>query len=91
MAIDAKQLGNQPAAPFSAYEEEVKIRPTQHAGFTKREHFAGLVLANLANRDNYSQMDVDRGAPEGDARLQARHAIRYADALLAELAKGGAQ
>lgn len=82
MAIDAKQLGNQPAAPFSAYEEEVKIRPTQHAGLTKREHFAGLamqgILAGLPVSADYS------------VNVTARQAVVHADALLAELAKDGA-
>lgn len=87
--MDPKALGNQPAVPFAAVEEEVTVK-NQYPGLTKREFFAGLVLANLANRDNYSQMDVDRGTPAGEARLQARHAIRYADALLAALAKDGA-
>ncbi len=80
MAIDAKQLGNQPAAPFSAYEEEVKIRPTQHAGFTKREHFAGFAMQGM----------LAAGVANAESDV-ARWSVQQADALLAELAKGGAQ
>lgn len=56
-------------------------------GLTKREYFAGLAMQamNLANGDNYSVDDVRMRLPEKHAARHAKAAVRYADALLAEL------
>jgi hypothetical protein len=87
--MDAKQYGNRPAFPHAAMTEQVTV-PTQHPGLTVRELFAGLALQGMVQRDNYSAQDAAAGYPNQDAKLQARAAVRFADALVAELAKDGA-
>ena len=54
------------------YTEEVNYEPT--TGLTKREHFAGMAMQTLCR--SYE-------AP----KLAAEHAVKFADALLAELEK----
>lgn len=76
--MDAKELGAQPAAPFAAYEEEIKVKPTQHAGLTKREDFAKAAL-----------MGIRASGITADSRFAAAAALSDADALLAALSEGG--
>jgi hypothetical protein len=45
-------------------------------GLTKREHFAGLIMASLAGTNRYM------------GRHAAESAVQWADALLTELNKG---
>ena len=70
--------GNDPAMPTSD-----KV----YGGLTKREYFAGLAMAQLIVRDNFSQNDKEAGEPKRIAIRDAKTAIRYADALIAELSK----
>jgi hypothetical protein len=57
-----------------------------HPGLTKREHFAGLALQAMG-----TWVPEYNAAATSSAGLEARAnwAVRQADALLAELAKGG--
>jgi len=84
--MDPKALGRQPAAPFSAYEEEIKVKPTQHTGLTKREAAAIAAMQGLIAAGN-SKLPGIGPAPVTTAEV----AVMHADALMAELAKDGAQ
>lgn len=66
-------MKNEPAFPM--YSEIGNLHAT---GLTKREYFAGLAMQGLlCNASNYSQTDV-----------LAVDALKFADALIAELEKG---
>lgn len=60
------------------------VQPTQqtvfHMGLTKREEFAARAMEGLLSNPNY----------DTEARNVAFDAVKEADDLLAELAKGGA-
>ena len=49
---------------------------SENGGVTKREHFAGLIMASLAGTNRYM------------GRHAAESAVQWADALLTELNKG---
>ena len=53
---------------------------------TKREHFAGLAMQAIIAKAPFGI--ADQGIGELERRV-ARGAVDYADALIAELAKGG--
>jgi hypothetical protein len=74
--MDAKQLGAQPAAPFAAYEEEIKVKPTQHSGLTK---FEAAFLAALTG--------FCAGMPDSDAHEIVWRTNAVANEAIAELAK----
>lgn len=68
------------AFPIPAYED---IRGDYHnptAGLTKREYFAGLAMQGLAANAHDS-------LASWDGQQTAECAVKFADALLAELAK----
>jgi len=56
-------------------------------GMNKREYFAAMAMAKMAERGNYSDNGRDRGEPEKDAKRVAVMAVLHADALIAELNK----
>ena len=64
--------GGRPIAPVI---ESGDLNPVVCTGLTKREYFAGLVLQGMLSRDAM-----------GTLRGDASDAVRYADALLQELA-----
>lgn len=67
--------GQQPVAPITTMVEHVAI-PSTAGGLTKREWFAGMAMMGLLSCD--AQLGYEEAA---------NHAVRHADALLAELAK----
>ena len=81
--MDAKQYGNRPAFPHAAMTEQVTV-PTQHPGMTVRDELAKAALTGL--------LASTPGWPDtGDMPEIARRARIAANALVAELAKDGAQ
>lgn len=74
---------NDPAAPFVTWRSPDGFSfKHMHPGLTKREHFAGLAMQGLLSGPD---MNVE-------PQIVAKVSVRFADALIAELAKteGGA-
>ena len=75
---------NMPA--FPSFDAEGRCGPT--IGLTKREYFAAMAMQGvLANPTRCPSGPVDMDA-RAFALLTGRVALEFADALLAELAKG---
>ena len=72
--MNAKALGDQ---PVNAWGEHGAVL----GGITLRQHFAGLAMQGLAS------VPLQGESPDSAVRSDARRAVAYADALLAELAK----
>lgn len=70
--MDAKELGNQPAYPLAG------DRFARYVGLTKREVFA---VAAMQGTLPHPQQD-------GDPEHVVMWAVKWVDAMLAELAKG---
>ena len=71
----------QPAFPAKEYPYP-DVGPLYHSGMTYREWLAGQIMAAYRSR---SQVILD------SVELSAMHAVRDADALIAELAKDTSQ
>lgn len=86
----ADPTGNEPAAPVVKTTETVQRVTAKYRGLSKREYFAGLAMAGLLSRDEARPPNASKEAHDQFAALGARYAVAHADALLAELARGGA-
>lgn len=75
--MTAKELGEQAAMPAQSFGQDGLPECPLIPGLTKRELFAALALPGLLANDVVLTMDQSACA-----------AVRAADALLAELAKG---
>ncbi len=83
--MTGKELGEQPAFPF-IQTDECTVR---YDGLTKREHFAGQLLAGLvANPQKTGNIEI-RSAETGQLYSVCFEtaAVIMADALLVELSK----
>lgn len=80
VAVDAgRALGNQPAHPFAEHNDDGS-HYYDHAGLTKRELIAAMAMQGFASDPNCT----------GNVQSVAECAVKWADCLLAELAKDGA-
>ena len=69
-----------PAFPSANKLRLGEYSTTGHAGLTKRELFAAMAMQGMLSNPDW---------PEKNTVDYPRNAVRLADALLAELAKGG--
>ena len=69
--------GNEPAYPWGEHG-------TVLGGLTKRELFAAMAMQGLA------AVPLQGESPSGAVKSDVERAVKYADALIAELAKDGA-
>lgn len=78
--MDGKSLGDSPVNAMATVDGYSQL------GITLREHFAGLAMAELAekHRGQFNDMEWKH---DDHFKWVAQGAVRYADALLAELAK----
>lgn len=80
--MDGKELGAMPAYAHTRTKQldrghnGYEYKDVIAGGLTLRQHFAGLALQGLLTND-----------PNGPLHAFAAHAVRHADALLAELSK----
>ena len=89
--MDAKKNGNEPAyaRPVSAIEPgRLRDYEAGHSGLTKRELFAAMAMQGLLSQHGLSQAEWNVGRGGLTFNDAAAHAVKLADALLVELAKG---
>lgn len=89
--MDGKELGNQAAHPWIRHGSERGVEwKESEPGMTLRQHFAGLAMQAMELKSDWNRSSDDLrpgcGADKEAAHM-AKAAVRYADALLAELAK----
>lgn len=87
--MNAKELGAQKTVPTLRQHDErnymqakaagIELQPYLEGGLTKRELFAAMLMQEIVGNNEFS--------PDRREQECASDAIRYADALLAELAK----
>lgn len=70
--------GNEPINPILELNSQGQLEDTSY-GLTKREYFAGLAMQGLCSACD------EEGVWSHDAKIVAGAAVKYADALLAEL------
>jgi hypothetical protein len=84
MTEKAKRLGCQPAQPTMEFKENLLASDqppydvATFSGLTKREHFAAMAMQGI----HIMQYPEDK-----DLQATAKASVRYADALLEELAR----
>lgn len=69
--------GNEPSYPWGEHGAAL-------CGLTKRELFAAMAMQGLA------AVPLHGGSPSDAVKSDAERAVKYADALIVELAKDGA-
>lgn len=72
---------NAPVFPGQEFSSEVGANSHLERGLTIRAHFAAMAMQGMVRRFSVSQESDEHIA------LDARDAVRYADALIAELNK----